>query len=66
MAMSTGMEAIVVTRPEIMEARKWQNIPSCTIMEIIRSVTVFYIKYFFFYQFKIKVITFKNSASHDR
>ncbi len=28
LAMSTGIEAMVVTRPEIIEARKWQNIPS--------------------------------------
>ena len=28
--MSTGMEAAVVTKPENMEAKKWQNIPSLT------------------------------------
>ena len=28
LAMSTGIEAIVVTRPEIMEATKWQKMPS--------------------------------------
>jgi hypothetical protein len=47
----------------IMEARKWQNIPSCTTMEIIRSITAFYVQHFRFYQFKLKVITLKNSAS---
>ena len=28
--MSTGIEAIVVTRPENILAKKWQNMPSCT------------------------------------
>jgi hypothetical protein len=28
--MSTGIEAIVVTSPENMLAKKWQNIPSLT------------------------------------
>ena len=32
LAMSTGIEAIVVTSPEIMEATKWQKIPSCNIL----------------------------------
>ena len=27
--MSTGMEAMVVTSPEIIDATKWQKIPSC-------------------------------------
>ena len=30
LAMSTGIEAIVVTRPENILAKKWQNMPSCT------------------------------------
>ena len=32
LAMSTGIEAIVVTSPEIMEATKWQKIPSWNIL----------------------------------
>ena len=31
--MSTGMDAAVVTNPENMEAKKWQNIPSLTYPE---------------------------------
>ena len=39
--MSTGMDAAVVTNPENMEAKKWQNMPSFTYPEKERT-DVFY------------------------